>query len=664
MAGYNGSTVSGSISSMEAFGFDDWSSLPGSGNSTLPLWELVARSPALDGTTTTASPSTTVHRHALVLVLAPTVQHIRRDLKWAFLLHTYGFACLFFVLAFYAFFSILNLRSLISARPFMSSINGFLCLLGASRAGCLFIDPYNLKETMPRVIGSVLWDVGFPCVTSAFCLIQLAFFQLTQLKIGPERIRRKSCLSLVITAHFSCLIGADIVVGFHDHLQVARYCLQAVFLVWPLALSAVALYGAFRVLSLLKSVPGVGLHADSRHKGPLELAPRAPASAASAALCSPRTGSHQRQGIMQLALLAPYGNLAAALAPTLLAPPKIHVTDEHDRTVSPQPADSLLGPASPPPAVTVRPPTPTMPPPTHPPTPTGNALLVNVEHVGDLYFLLPWRDKPSQTVSAGGGRRRSSAQMRAGPQQGQSQGRPTSPALGGCSRANTAPPHSPRPTRQRDARSRRSLASASALHGKCPLPLTGRYAGRPSQLEAAGAAPAHGLEAPASTATRRPSSEGVTLGSILAHIAYRAPAAGGGLAGLRAAGCAGGGESLLAAAGGGGGGSPVRGVVRATAATAALLLLLTLGEAGRALGPYGAAAPRVHQQQHQQLERLERLERLEAPRAWPWFCFQTACRALEFAVGCAMAAITRQPARREPLPPRAYYSLRLESLYI
>jgi hypothetical protein len=28
----------------------------------------------------------------------------------------------------------------------MSTINGFLCLLGVSRAGCLFIDPYNLHE--------------------------------------------------------------------------------------------------------------------------------------------------------------------------------------------------------------------------------------------------------------------------------------------------------------------------------------------------------------------------------------------------------------------------------------------------------------------------------------------------------------------------------------
>ena len=91
-------------------------------------------------TTTTQMPHRTHH------LLAPSFDALKAQLKWGLLLHTYGFACLFFMLAFYAFFSILNLRSLISSRPFMSTINGFLCLLGVSRAGCLFIDPYSLRE--------------------------------------------------------------------------------------------------------------------------------------------------------------------------------------------------------------------------------------------------------------------------------------------------------------------------------------------------------------------------------------------------------------------------------------------------------------------------------------------------------------------------------------
>lgn len=48
--------------------------------------------------------------HGTVLLLTPSAEAVKAQLKWGFLLHTYGFACLFFILAFYAFFSILNLR--------------------------------------------------------------------------------------------------------------------------------------------------------------------------------------------------------------------------------------------------------------------------------------------------------------------------------------------------------------------------------------------------------------------------------------------------------------------------------------------------------------------------------------------------------------------------
>ncbi|EFN73827.1 hypothetical protein EAG_06469 [Camponotus floridanus] len=231
------------------------------------------------------------------LVTAPSWSSVQQDLRWMFLLHTYGFACLFFVLGFYTFFSILNLRSLISSRPFMSTINIFLCLLGASRAACLFIDPYNLKEMMPKVIGSILWDIGYPCIASAFCLIQLAFLQLTKLKFGPEKIQKESCLSLIITAHFFFIIASDITLSSHN-CYMAKYVVQAAFLVSSVFLYLAFLHAAYKVDHLLRTMPNSMLTRDN-------------------------SNAHQK-GIMQLAMLAPYSNLAtsvaAALVPTLLGP--------------------------------------------------------------------------------------------------------------------------------------------------------------------------------------------------------------------------------------------------------------------------------------------------------------------------------------------------------
>ncbi|XP_074097039.1 uncharacterized protein LOC141526133 [Cotesia typhae] len=234
--------------------------------------------------------------HDEILVTAPSWTAVNQHLKWIFPLHSYGFACLFFVLSFYTLFSILNLRSLISSRPFMITINVFLCILGASRSGCLFIDPYNLQETMPKVIGSIMWDIGFPCVTSAFCLVQLAFLQLTQIKFGPKRLQKESWLSFVITSHFSFVIASDVALAFHNH-YVTKYVVQTLFLIWSIILYLTFLHAGYKAMDIVRTLPSNALIRD--------------------------TSLGNQKGIMQLAMLAPYNNLAssvaAALVPTLFS---------------------------------------------------------------------------------------------------------------------------------------------------------------------------------------------------------------------------------------------------------------------------------------------------------------------------------------------------------
>jgi hypothetical protein len=49
-------------------------------------------------------------RHVPGLVPTPSADAVMEQLNWGFVLHAYGFASFFLILAFYAFFSILNLR--------------------------------------------------------------------------------------------------------------------------------------------------------------------------------------------------------------------------------------------------------------------------------------------------------------------------------------------------------------------------------------------------------------------------------------------------------------------------------------------------------------------------------------------------------------------------
>ncbi|XP_068084393.1 uncharacterized protein [Anabrus simplex] len=607
-----------------------------------------------------------------VLLLTPSLDSIKKELKWGFLLHTYGFACLFFILAFYAFFSILNLRSLISARPFMSTINGFICLLGASRAGCLFIDPYNLKETMPKVIGSVMWDVGFPCVSSAFCLIQLAFLQLTQLKLGPEKMRRKSCLSLIITAHFSFTIGADIVVSFQDHTLVLKYAVQTVFLFWGIFLCCTFLYGGYRVMTLLRNMPGSLLQRE-----PLD---------------------RNTKGIMQLAMLAPYNNLAssvaAALVPTLLTP-KIRITDENDQTFSygsdsnslpaqgAQQEDEvsvggdfctspqlLLGrasirPGSPDPrrrsmanstvpTVSVRPPTPTI---VVSPSSRRTSL---ASRRGSEFESGSRRgsaaNSPTNQGREGLDRRFSSDGSRRGSEASR---RGSDCAANNCSSISE------------DKDVSISLVSSTANNivrkksgswqqqhrGDQPEPSSPRERSfrnkRLEQPEDEVTAETSLLPQADDYIRRERTTGELTLQSILNHIAYVNRS-----------------SQNLEVSPPTNRKSQVQKVLHVTYATALLGLVLCIADMGRLYGPYGLSAPT-----NSAIKLLPRSDDTPRPangtqpRPWPWFCFQTLCRALEFAMGCAMANITKQPVNnRHTFMQHQYaYSLRLkhrESLYI
>lgn len=39
-------------------------------------------------------------------------------------------------------------------------------------------------QRLPLLIGSLLWDMGFPSLISSFSLIQIAFLQLTQVGVN------------------------------------------------------------------------------------------------------------------------------------------------------------------------------------------------------------------------------------------------------------------------------------------------------------------------------------------------------------------------------------------------------------------------------------------------------------------------------------------------
>ncbi|XP_073973724.1 uncharacterized protein isoform X4 [Rhodnius prolixus] len=193
---------------------------------------------------------------------SPTWAKVHSQLKWALMLHSYGFACTFLVLAFYAFFSILNIRSLLTSRPYMSTINVFLCILGSSRAICLFIDAYALRDVMPSLMGGVLWDVAVPSLLSVLALLQLAVLRVSQLSGRPRFLLTSSAISIAITIHFTSVLAVDLSLALHSNMLTVKYIIETVFHVWGLFLCITFLYTAHRAREVLRNMPSAVLERD------------------------------------------------------------------------------------------------------------------------------------------------------------------------------------------------------------------------------------------------------------------------------------------------------------------------------------------------------------------------------------------------------------------
>ncbi|XP_023225784.1 uncharacterized protein LOC111626586 [Centruroides sculpturatus] len=234
------------------------------------------------------------------------------QLSWTWTLHTFGTAVLFLVLACAAFFTILGLRAQLSARPHLSSLNVFLCLLGGSRALGLFIDPYGSKVSMPGVMSHILWDLAFPCLLSAFSLLQLAFLQMTQVKVAPSKLNSETCVSLVITSHFCLTIASDILWTLQNTLRIVWLLTQVMFSIWGIFLCLTFLCGCLRLLRSIAKLPLVFLSkVDS--------------------------SSYENKGVLPLGMFARRSKTSSngrTKAGNSSFAPKIRITDENDQTFS------------------------------------------------------------------------------------------------------------------------------------------------------------------------------------------------------------------------------------------------------------------------------------------------------------------------------------------
>ncbi|TRY80477.1 hypothetical protein TCAL_02976 [Tigriopus californicus] len=166
--------------------------------------------------------------------------------------HIYFSGTLFVLLSVYCLVNIMRLHtfSRLFSRGYFIALNVSIIVIGVLRPIFLFHDPYNLGQTWPRMVGYLLLDTGYPCITTAFAVLFLALLRATQVELVSPSFQKPRSLGIFCGVHFLITIALDVTIGFFVQVRYSILIAQGFFIVWSLLLSA----GYFYIFSPMKKI--------------------------------------------------------------------------------------------------------------------------------------------------------------------------------------------------------------------------------------------------------------------------------------------------------------------------------------------------------------------------------------------------------------------------
>lgn len=143
-------------------------------------------------------------------------------------------------------------------KPYVIAINVLLLTLGVSRAIYLLLDPYGSKQNGVKLtnwLAGLLYNIAFPCLTSAFCLILYVFLGVAKLQLVSKRLQNVRFFVAVISFHFTLIIIAELCVLLAPEVAeiILIFC-HLFFIIWGFALSASFIYGGLKLICSIKKV--------------------------------------------------------------------------------------------------------------------------------------------------------------------------------------------------------------------------------------------------------------------------------------------------------------------------------------------------------------------------------------------------------------------------
>lgn len=179
---------------------------------------------------------------------------------WEF--HWYGLPVAFAFLAINSVAAIVlaNKKKAFARTVFFDAINSLQVLFGMSRALCLLIDPYEIYESKMNIGNCPVWitrplcGIAFPCLTSSFCLIHLAFLEVAKVQLVPPKIQNFKVVVSIIGLHFLVVIVSDTTVAFEGNLTELLIVCQSFFIVWGFLNSISFMYSGSKVVSQARKI--------------------------------------------------------------------------------------------------------------------------------------------------------------------------------------------------------------------------------------------------------------------------------------------------------------------------------------------------------------------------------------------------------------------------
>ena len=178
-------------------------------------------------------------------------------------IHRYFFGALFLLLSIYALYATIlrvminrrrdGIRSRKAVQPVFTCINLLVFVLGSSNAIMLFLDPYLKYQRIPVLAAVILFNMPYPCMTSAFSLVLWVLLSISKMRISKSaKLRSAWFLSAIIATHFILVLMACFVFVFYKSVLVLGVLCHGFFVVWGVLLSVTYIYSARKILSVAK----------------------------------------------------------------------------------------------------------------------------------------------------------------------------------------------------------------------------------------------------------------------------------------------------------------------------------------------------------------------------------------------------------------------------